>query len=142
MNQKANLDTRDLDIGEVSKQTGLAVSTLRFYEERGLIQSIGRKGLRRIFSHNIIERLAFITLGTRAGFSLDEIAAMFTKDGKPRVNRRQLRKKAEDIGKEIKQLTAIQNSLIHAADCPESNQLECGKFRRLMYLALRQRRRQ
>ena len=62
-----------LDIGEVAKRSGLPVSTLRFYEEKGLIASIGRNGLRRIFDASVLERLALITLGRNAGFSLEEI---------------------------------------------------------------------
>lgn len=38
-----------LDIAEVARRTGLPPSTLRFYEEKGLIASIGRRGLRRLF---------------------------------------------------------------------------------------------
>jgi hypothetical protein len=38
-----------MDITEVSKASGLPTSTLRFYEEKGLIQSNGRNGLRRLF---------------------------------------------------------------------------------------------
>ena len=40
---------RNLDIGEVAKQAGLPPSTLRYYEEKGLIRSVGRRGLRRAF---------------------------------------------------------------------------------------------
>jgi DNA-binding transcriptional MerR regulator len=41
-----------LDIGEVARRSGLPVSTLRFYEEKGLIESIGPNGLRRIFGRH------------------------------------------------------------------------------------------
>jgi len=75
-----------MDIGEVAQASGLPASTLRFYEEKGLIESIGRKGLRRVFSANVLERLALISLGRSAGFSLDEIAEMSTPDG-PEINR-------------------------------------------------------
>jgi DNA-binding transcriptional MerR regulator len=67
-----------MDITEVSKACGLPTSTLRFYEEKGLIQSNGRNGLRRLFDANVLERLALISLGRSAGFSLDEIREMFT----------------------------------------------------------------
>ena len=40
---------RNLDIAEVAEQSGLPASALRFYEEKGLIKSIGRRGLRRVF---------------------------------------------------------------------------------------------
>ncbi len=57
-----------MDIAEVAKASGLPASTLRFYEEKGLIKSYGRNGLRRLFSANVVERLALISLGRNAGF--------------------------------------------------------------------------
>ena len=36
-----------MDITEVAKRSGVPASTLRFYEEKGLIASVGRRGLRR-----------------------------------------------------------------------------------------------
>ena len=67
---------RDLDIGEVAKRAGIPASTLRFYEEKGLVASVGRRGLRRQYDPEVLERLALIALGRSAGFSLEEIARM------------------------------------------------------------------
>lgn len=72
-----------MDIAEVARRAGVPASTLRFYEEKGLIASIGRRGLRRVFDPGVMERLALIALGRAAGFSLDEIALMFAPDGSP-----------------------------------------------------------
>jgi hypothetical protein len=77
---------RDLDITEVARRSGLPASTLRFYHEKGLIASIGRRGLRRVFDPGVLERLALIAVGRAAGFSLDEIALMFAPDGRPRID--------------------------------------------------------
>lgn len=121
-----------MDIGEVARQSGLAASALRYYEEKGLIQSTGRNGLRRHFDSNVLERLALITLGRRAGFSLDEIAAMFTADGRPQIDRDQLLAKAEELDRNIKQMVAMRDGFIHAADCPAPSHLECPTFQRLL----------
>ena len=83
-----------MDISEVAKQSGVPASTLRYYEEKGLITSIGRRGLRRVFHANVVERLALIALGRAAGFSLDDIARMLGADGKPRIDRQLLADKA------------------------------------------------
>src|SRR5690606_17804977 len=53
----------DLDIAEVAQRSGVPASTLRFYEEKGLIASIGRRGLRRLFDAEVLERLSLIALG-------------------------------------------------------------------------------
>ena len=60
---------RNLDIGDVAAQCGVPASTLRYYEQKGLITSIGRRGLRRVFAAGVLERLALIALGRSAGFS-------------------------------------------------------------------------
>ena len=67
----------ELGIGEVVRRSGVPASTLRYYEERGLIGSVGRRGLTRVFDRSVFERLTLISVGRAAGFTLDEIALMF-----------------------------------------------------------------
>ncbi len=121
-----------MDIAEVAKQTGVPASTLRFYEQRGLISSNGRHGLRRLFGPDVIERLALIGLGQTAGFSLDEIAGMLTRSGKPAINRAALSARAEALDANIRRLSAMRDALRHAAVCPARSHLECPTFRRLL----------
>ena len=54
---------RELDIGEVVKRSGVPASTLRYYEQLGLLQALGRRGLRRQYDEQVLERLALIGLG-------------------------------------------------------------------------------
>lgn len=126
---------RNLDIAEVAQQSGVPASTLRFYEEKGLIASLGRRGLRRLFDHRVLERLALITLGRGAGFSLDEMAGMFTPDGKPRIDKRVLSAKADELDDTIRKLSAIREGLRHAAACRAPSHLECPTFRRILRVA-------
>ncbi|MCZ4323303.1 helix-turn-helix domain-containing protein [Pseudomonas anguilliseptica] len=127
---------KEMDIGKVSRWSGLPASTLRYYEEKGLIRSIGRNGLKRVFSESVIQRLALIALGREAGFSLDEIATMLAA-GQPAIDRAQLQAKAEELDRSINRLSAIRDGLRHAASCPADNHLECPKFQQLMNLAAR-----
>jgi DNA-binding transcriptional MerR regulator len=126
---------KDVDITEVAQRSGLPASTLRFYEEKGLIASIGRRGLRRVFDPGVLERLALIALGRDAGFTLDEIALMFGPDGRPRIDRRMFAKKADELGETIRRLSAMRKSLRHAAACPAPSYMECPTFRRLLRTA-------
>ena len=123
------------DISEVARRSGVPASTLRFYEEKGLIASVGRRGLRRLFGTGVLERLALISLGRSAGFSLDEIARMFAPDGRPRIDRKMLAAKARELDGTIRRLTAMRDGLRHAAACPAPSHLECPTFRRLLGLA-------
>ena len=125
----------DMDIVEVIRRSGVPASTLRFYEEKGLIASIGRRGLHRVFDPSVLERLGLIALGRTAGFSLDEIAYMFAPDGRPRIDRRMLIAKAEELDRTIRKLTEMRDSLRHAAACRAPSHLECPTFRRLLRAA-------
>ena len=131
----------DLDIAELARRSGLPASTLRFYEERGLIASLGRRGLRRQFGPDVLERLALIALGRAAGFSLDEIASMVAPDGRPRIDRALLNAKARELERTIRVLSTLRNGLLHAAACRAPSHLECPTFRRLMRVAAARTRR-
>jgi DNA-binding transcriptional MerR regulator len=126
---------RDLDIAEVAQRSGVPASTLRFYEEKGLVVSIGRRGLRRLFDPGVLERLALIALGRAAGFSLDEIARMFAPDGRVRIDRQMLADKAEELNRTIRKLTAMRDGLRHAAACRAPSHMECPSFRRYLRAA-------
>ena len=121
-----------MDITEVARQSGVPASTLRFYEEKGLISSVGRRGLRRTFDPRVLERLALIALGSAAGFSLDEIARIFVPDGRPRIDRQMLAAKAQELDRTIRKLSAMRDGLRHAAGCPAPSHMECPTFRRLL----------
>ncbi|QCF24846.1 helix-turn-helix domain-containing protein [Hydrocarboniclastica marina] len=124
-----------MDIAEVAKRSGVPASTLRFYEEKELITSVGRRGLRRLFSTDVLERLALIALGRSAGFSLNEIARMLGTDGRPQIDRQLLADKAEELDSSIRKLAAMRDGLRHASVCSASSHLECPTFRRLLGLA-------
>jgi DNA-binding transcriptional MerR regulator len=126
---------RDLDITEVARRSGVPASTLRFYEEKGLISSVGRRGLRRLFEPDVLERLALIALGRAAGFSLEEIARMFAPDGRPCIDRQMLAAKAEELDRTIRELSAMRDGLRHAAACPAPSHMECSTFRRILRAA-------
>lgn len=122
----------ELDIGVVARLSGFPPSKLRYYEERGLIRSIGRQGLRRVFDSSVLQRLTLITLGQEAGFSLAEIVQMFSLDGSPRIDRNKLLAKAEEIYEAVRRLTAMQNGLRHAAACPAPSHMECPSFQKIL----------
>lgn len=124
-----------MDIVEVARRSGLPASTLRYYEERGLIRSTGRTGLRRVFAPAVLDRLAMIELGRAAGFSLEEIGGMFAPDGRPRLDRARLAARADEIDATLRRLQAMRDGLRHAAACPARNHMECPTFRRLLKAA-------
>ena len=124
-----------LDITEVAQRSGVPASTLRFYEEKGLIVSIGRRGLRRLFDGRVLERLALIALGRASGFSLEEVSRLFSANGPPRIDRQLLAAKAEELDATIRELTAMRDGLRHAVACRAPSHMECPTFQRLLRAA-------
>ncbi len=121
-----------LDIGEVSRRSGLKPSALRYYEEAGLITSVTRHGLRRQFAQEVLMQLQLIALAKSAGFSLEEIAGMFGRDGLPALDRLALRDKADEIDRKLRELTVLRDTLRHVAACAAPSHLECPQFQRLL----------
>lgn len=129
-----------MDIVEVARRSGVPASTLRYYEEKGLIASVGRQGLRRVFAPGVLDQLALIALGQAAGFRLEEIRAMFSADGQPSIDRSMLAAKADEIDRTIRRLKAMSDGLRHAAVCPAPSHGECPTFQRLVKAAARGQR--
>lgn len=128
-----------IDIGALSKQSGIPPSTLRYYEEIGLIQSVARHGLRRQFDTPVVTQLALISLAKLAGFSLGDIKGMFSEDGTPQIPRAELRLRANALDDQIDGLIRLRDALRHVADCPAETHMDCPKFKRLMQFAARPR---
>lgn len=74
-----------LTIGEVARRTGVAPTTLRYYEKVGLVPAPQRSGGQRRYDESVLARLEVIRLCKAAGFSLDEIAVLLGDDtpGRP-----------------------------------------------------------
>jgi MerR family transcriptional regulator, redox-sensitive transcriptional activator SoxR len=64
-----------LTVGEVAMRSGVAVSTLHFYESKGLIASTRTEGNQRRYARGALRRVAFIRVAQRVGISLADIAA-------------------------------------------------------------------
>ncbi|MBY6014775.1 redox-sensitive transcriptional activator SoxR [Qipengyuania gaetbuli] len=62
-----------LTIGELARRTGLSVSAIRFYENKGLVAALRTSGNQRRFLRGDIRRLSFILIAQRLGLSLAEI---------------------------------------------------------------------
>lgn len=122
-----------LDIAEVAQRSGFPASTLRYYEKRGLIASDGRQGLRRQYDDSVLTRLALISLGQRAGYTLDEIAALFRpQGGKLDLSRHELRNQAANLRNQAQKLQATADLLDHIAACTAPSHLECPRFQALL----------
>ena len=124
-----------IDIGALAKACALPPSTLRYYEDLGLIESVARNGLRRQYREDTLLQLALIALGKGAGFSLAQIKAMFDQDRQPDLPRPDLLQRAEELERQARRLASLAKLLRHVAQCPAPSHLECARFRKLLQAA-------
>lgn len=128
-----------LDISQVAKQTDIAPSALRFYEEKGLIESVGRSGMKRLFEPNVIVQLAFIQLGKAAGFSLEEIGTIVATNDRPDIPRHRLLERIDELDTQIRRLKKLREAIRHVAECPYTSHMDCPQFQRLLHIGVKRR---
>ena len=111
-----------LSIGQLAERTGAAVSAIRFYEERGLIESVRSPGGQRRFERATVRRIAFVRIAQGLGFSLTEIRAQL--DGLPdrrtptaRDWEKLSRRFAVDIDRRIAGLEQLRDKLTQCIGC-------------------------
>ena len=112
----------ELTIGEVAARAGVAHSALRFYEERGLIESDRTTGNQRRYHRDVLRRLAFIRVAQRVGLSLDEIASALGSlpDGRTPNLRdwdRLSRRWRAELDERIRLLEALRDELTSCIGC-------------------------
>ncbi len=67
----------EMSIGELARRAGVAASTIRYYEEAGLLPQPARSSGQRVFGEEALDRLLLIGFAKEAGFSLREIKQLF-----------------------------------------------------------------
>ena len=117
-------------IGQVARQAGIGVETVRFYEREGLLEEPERKasGYRQ-FDESAISRLRFIKQAQRLGFTLREIKELLALKLAPGTTRAQIRAQAvakvEDIENRIQELKRMKKALAPLiAACDGQGKLE------------------
>ncbi|MEP3280129.1 MAG: MerR family DNA-binding transcriptional regulator [Stappiaceae bacterium] len=109
-------DTKKLTftIGDLSKEFGITLRTLRFYEDKGLLNP-RRDGMNRVYTKRDRARLKLVLMGKRVGFSLDEIRNMLDlydlRDGQVTQLRVALTKFNEQINVLVEQKNDIEQAI-------------------------------
>ena len=98
-------------IRDLASEFGVTTRTIRFYEEKGLLNP-GREGSRRVYSPSDRTRLRLILRGKRLGLSLDESAEIVLMYGSPGSNRKQLEKLIDRIRERRENLEKQQQELM------------------------------
>jgi DNA-binding transcriptional MerR regulator len=118
-----------LSIGEVARRSGVAATTLRYYEDSGLLRPPTRVAGRRRYDQSVMTRLEVIGCCKAAGFSLDEIRVLLTDadPGRP-VSRSLARAKLDDIDAQMATLRRAREIIEWAltCQCASVDACECG----------------
>src|SRR5215468_10396737 len=87
---------RPLTIGQVARQVGVGVETVRFYERQGLLEQPARResGYRQ-YAEDVVARLRFIRRAKELGFSLKEVAELIALDADPATSCGDVKQRAE-----------------------------------------------
>jgi MerR family redox-sensitive transcriptional activator SoxR len=112
----------ELAIGEVAERSGVAVSAIRFYEDKKLITSTRTPGGQRRFRRDVLRRLAFIQAAQRVGLTLEEIrAAMETLPGDAGPSGSEWKELSGSwrplLDERIELLVALRDQLDHCIGC-------------------------
>ena len=99
-----------LTIGDLAQEFGVTTRTIRFYEEKGLLNP-QRDGPHRRYSAGDRTKLRLILRGKRLGLTLDESAEIIGMYGSPGNNRRQLETLLHRIGEKRAELLARRREL-------------------------------
>ncbi len=121
-----------LTIGEVARRADVPATTLRYYEQIGLLVSPSRIGGQRRYDESVLARLEVIRMCKLAGFALDEIVLLFTDDAPGRQASRALADaKLADIDARIASLVSAREVIEWgmACTCPSINDCRCGIHR-------------
>lgn len=118
-----------LTIGEVARESGVAATTLRYYEQIGLLPAPTRQGGQRRYDDAVLARLEVIRLCKSAGFALDEIQLLFADDAPGRPASRALAEaKLAEIDAQMAALARARDVIEWGMNCtcPSIDACTCG----------------
>jgi MerR family mercuric resistance operon transcriptional regulator len=112
---------KDLTIGQLARQSGVRVETVKFYQRRGLIEQPPRpdSGFRK-YPPEIVRQIRFIRRAKELGFSLQEIGELLSLRVAPGTSCREIKARAEaklaDIQQKQRDLEKMETSLRQLAE--------------------------
>ncbi|MFJ3006830.1 redox-sensitive transcriptional activator SoxR [Pseudomonas fluorescens] len=128
--QERITDHQNLSVGQVAKRSGLSVSTLHFYESKGLLASQRTVGNHRVYARGTLRRIAIIRIAQASGISLAEIKTALEPiphDRKASAKEWETVSKdwASSLKRRIEQLTKLSTSLEGCIGCGCLTMGEC-----------------
>ncbi|WP_163508116.1 MerR family transcriptional regulator [Fodinicola acaciae] len=115
-----------LSIGELSARTGVPTSTLRYYDELGLVRPAARDAGRRRYAESAVRDVGLILCFREIGFSLAEIESFVAGE---RESRQELiDRKLAELAERQHRIEVARSALEHGRRCPASEPMACTRF--------------
>jgi len=122
----------DLTIGEVARRAGVATSSIRYYERRGLLPEPERVRGQRRYDTAVLGKLGFIGVAQSAGFRLREIKELIdgvdSADGMGEQMRSLSSQKLDEVEALLERTKAMKGWLEVAKECGCATPAECALF--------------
>ncbi len=114
--------SHELTVGEVAARSGVAISTLHFYESKGLIKSRRNRGNQRRYAREVLRRVAVIKVAQRTGIPLASIRTALKALPAERTPTSEDWKKLsarwrEELDNRIERLTRLRDQLGRCIGC-------------------------
>ncbi len=124
------MPAQGIPIGELSRQTGSNIETIRYYERIGLLPMPARQGRYRSYGTTDVSRLRFVRRARELGFTIDEVRALLAlaKGGGTSCDAAQAlaAKHLSDVKRRISDLRKMERALIEAVrSCESGDGSEC-----------------
>ena len=128
-------------IGQASKDSGIGIETIRYYEKEGIVPSVGRgTSGRRQFSNSDISRLKFIKRFRSLGFSIPDIRSLqklaFSNDNSCEKASSIGQRNLEVVRAKITELQKIEMALVELVQQCETNPEKCPMLSELQMAAI------
>lgn len=126
---------RCTSITDVARHFDLPLSTLRFWERRGLVSS-HRESTRRCYDEGQLYRIALIRHWRDTGMlSIQQIGDLVATHPDTATWRRAVDHAVEGISRQVERLEAARAYLVHLRDCPHDGEpAACPEFRAMVSL--------
>jgi DNA-binding transcriptional MerR regulator len=115
-----------LSIGELSSRTGVPTTTLRYYDELGLVRPAAREAGRRRYAESAVRDVGVIVFFREIGFSLSEIERFIA--GERQSRRELIDHKLAELAEQQHRIEVARTALEHGRQCPASEHLKCSRF--------------
>jgi DNA-binding transcriptional MerR regulator len=115
-----------LSIGELSERTGVPATTLRYYDDLGLVRAAGRAAGRRRYAASAVRDVGLILFFREIGFSLAEIGRFLA--GERQSQREMMDRKLAELAEQAHRIEVARTALEHGRQCPAGEPMKCSRF--------------